>query len=203
MSRPKFARKDIREIIGEPCTEEMETRLIALYRAVVDPILDELSDAQAKAEKLETVQKELDGLKANNGDNWKAKFEAADKKLKDIEAAQAAEETKAAKNAAARAYFEGKNITGKNLELAIRAASAEIGALELDKDGKAKDTAKLDELVENELAPLVVTQSEKGANPANPPKGSGVKMTKAEILAIKNTAERQAAIAENHQLFGF
>ena len=43
-----------------------------------------------------------------------------------------------------------------------------------------------------------------GANLGNPPaNGGSVYKTKAEIMAIKDTAQRQAEIAKNHELFGF
>ena len=48
-----------------------------------------------------------------------------------------------------------------------------------------------------------MTISEKGAKVDNPPKTGKATKTKEEIMAIKDTAERQAAIAENHEAFGF
>ena len=41
------------------------------------------------------------------------------------------------------------------------------------------------------------------ANVSNPPGGEPGKMTKKEIMEIKDAGERQKAIAENHELFGF
>ena len=49
----------------------------------------------------------------------------------------------------------------------------------------------------------MTTTVKKGVNNAKPPKSEGGgAMTKEEIMAIKDTAQRQAAIAENHELFG-
>ena len=71
----KFTRKEIREILGDACTDEIENRIIALYRGVVDPMLDEITDLRAKAETLEAVTKERDALKAG-GDKYEAEHKA-------------------------------------------------------------------------------------------------------------------------------
>lgn len=39
--------------------------------------------------------------------------------------------------------------------------------------------------------------------PSAPPANSSVGWTKEKIMAVKNTAERQKLIAENHKIFGF
>ena len=185
-------------------TDEQVDSIVEMHTETVDGLKDKLKAAEDKANKLDDVQKELDGLKANSGDDYKAKYEAEKKAFADYKADQTAKETKAAKEKAVKAYFEGKNITGANLDIAMRGCRDEIGAIELDGD-KIKDTAALDALVSGTFAGLVVTKSVHGAQTANPPANNGGKnyKTKEEILAIKDRAERQNAIAENHEMFGF
>lgn len=185
-------------------TDEQIDSIIEMHTETVDGLKDKLKTAEEKANKLDDVQKELDGLKANSGDDYKAKYEAEKKAFADYKADQTAKETKAAKEKAVKSYFEGKNITGANLDIAMRGCRDEIGAIELDGD-KIKDTAALDALVNGTFAGLVVTKSVHGAQTANPPANNGGKnyKTKEEILAIKDRSERQAAIAENHEMFGF
>lgn len=198
----KFGRKEIREIIGEACTDEMENRLVALHLSVTDPMKDDIAKYKAQAEQLETVQKELDGLKAKG--DYKERYEAVTKEFADYKNAQAQKETQAAKEKAARAYFEGKGITGANLDIAMRGAKDEISGLELDGDN-IKDAKALSDLVSGTYAGLIVTKTTQGAATATPPAntGGGSTMTKAEILKIKDPAERQAKILENHNLYGF
>lgn len=185
-------------------TDEQIDSIIEMHTETVDGLKDKLKAAEEKANKLDDVQKELDGLKANTGDDYKAKYEAEKKAFADYKADQTAKETKAAKEKAVKAYFEGKNITGANLDIAMRGCRDEIGAIELDGD-KIKDTAALDALVNGTFAGLVVTKTVHGAQTANPPANNGGKAykSKEEILAIKDRAERQNAIAENHEMFGF
>jgi hypothetical protein len=185
-------------------TDEQVDSIVEMHTETVDGLKDKLKTAEEKANKLDDVQKELDGLKANSGDDWKSKYEKEHTDFESYKKGVTEKETKAAKEKAVKAYFEGKNITGANLDIAMRGCRDEIGAIELDGD-KIKDTAALDALVNGTFAGLVVTKSVHGAQTANPPANNGGKnyKTKEEILAIKDRTERQNAIAENHEMFGF
>jgi len=197
----KFTRKEIREIIGEACTDEMENKIMALHLGVVDPMKDDIADLRAKAETLEAVTKERDALKA--GGDFKQKFEDEHKAFEDYKKGITAKEARAAKEKAVRAYLESKSITGNNLEIAMRGCGAEIDAAELDGE-KIKDTKAFDDLVGGTFKGLVVKSSTVGVNTPNPPANSGgTTMTKEQIMAIKDTATRQKAISDNHELFGF
>lgn len=72
-------------------------------------------------------------------------------------------------------------------------------------DGKLDDVEKLTKDAKEEWSDFIVTAKETGVSSANPPANNGGKSTrtKEEIMAIKDTTERQRAIAENHELFGF
>lgn len=188
-------------------TDEQVDSVVEMHTETVDGLKDKLKTAEGKAEQLDGVQKELDALKAKSGDDWKAKYEAERKAFADFKQGVADKETKAAKEAAVKAYFEAKNITGANLDIAMRGCKEEIGAIELD-DGKIKDTAALDALVGGTYAGLVVSKSVQGAKTANPPANSGgAKLTKADLYKkdehgryVMSTAERQKALAENPDL---
>jgi hypothetical protein len=185
-------------------TDEQVDSIVEMHTETVDGLKDKLKTAEEKANKLDDVQKELDGLKANPGDDWKSKYEKEHSDFETYKKDVTAKETKAAKEKAVKAYFESHNITGANLDIAMRGCRDEIGAIELDGD-KIKDTAALDALVNGTFAGLAVTKTVQGAQTANPPANNGGKnyKTKEEILAIKDRAERQNAIAENHEMFGF
>ena len=199
----KFTRAEIRNILGDACTEEIENRLVALHLGVVDPLKDDLTKYKADAEKLTGVQKELDDLKAAGDGGYKEKYEKEHSDFEAFKADITAKESKAAKEKAVRAYFESKNITGSNLDLAMRGCGEEMAALVMDGD-KIKDTTSLDALVDGTYKALVSTEHMQGANPATPPTNNGVKTgkTKEEIMAIRDPAVRQAEIAKNPEAFG-
>lgn len=188
--------------------DEKIDQIIEAHAETVDGLKEKLTAAEADAQKLKDVQKELNELKAKGADDFKAKYEKEHKDFEDFKKGVTEKETKAAKEAAVRAYFEGKNITGANLAIAMRGARDEISAVELD--GEAiKDTTALDALVSGEFAGLVVTTTTRGAKTATPPanNGGGGKLTRADIFAKDDhgrykmsTAERQKALAENPEL---
>lgn len=195
----KFTRAEIRNILGEVCTEEIENRLVALHLGVVDPLKDDLTKYKADAEKLPGVQKELDDLKAAGDGGYKEKYEKEHSAFEAFKTDITAKESKAAKEKAVRAYFESKNITGANLDLAMRGCGEEMAALELDGE-KIKDTKSLDALVDGTYKGLVSKQTVRFDTGARF-NGGGKPMTKDEIMQITDRAERRAAIAANMDLF--
>ena len=153
---------------GMGLTDEQVDTIIEAHTDTVDGLKADVSKYKADAEKLPGVQKELDDLKAAGDGGYKGKYE---KEHSDFEAYKSditAKESKAAKEKAVRAYFESKNITGANLDLAMRGCGEEMAALEMDGE-KIKDTKILDALVDGTYKGLVSTTQTKGANPANPP----------------------------------
>ena len=195
----KFTRAEIRNILGEACTEEIENRLVALHLGVVDPLKDDLTRYKTDAEKLSGVQKQLDDLKAAGDGGYKEKYEKEHSAFEAFKTDITAKESKAAKEKAVRAYFESKNITGANLDLAMRGCGEEMAALELDGE-KIKDTKSLDALVDGTYKGLVSKQTVRFDTGARF-NGGGKPMTKDEIMQITDRAERRAAIAANMDLF--
>lgn len=203
-----LTKAQVREILSaagvtsENMSEAVD-KIIDGHVTSVNALREDIAKYKSDAEKLPTVQKELDDMKANTNDSWKEKHDKLkgefDKYKSDIEA----KETKANKEKAVRAFYESKGITGKNLEIAIRGSRAEIDGIELDGD-KIKDNSALDALVKGDFSGLVATTTTKGANTANPPanNGTGTGKTREEILAIKDGSVRRAEMAKNPHLFG-
>ncbi len=186
---------------GMGLTDEQVDTIIEAHTDTVDGLKADLNRYKTDAEKLPGIQKQLDDLRAAGDGGYKEKYE---KEHSDFEAYKSdikAKESKAAKEKAVRAYFESKNITGANLDLAMRGCGEEMSALEMDGD-KIKDTKSLDTLIEGTYKGLVSTTRTKGADPATPPANTGNgAMTKDQIMQIKDRAERRAAIAANLNLF--
>ena len=190
---------------GMGLSEEQADTIIEAHTETVDWLKEKLKTADDKAKTVDDLQKELDGLKANSGSDYKAKYEKEHSDFEAFKSEVTAKETKAAKEKAARAYFEAKNITGNNLAIALRGAKDEISGIELDDKGGIKDSKTLDALVAGEFASLVVKSSARGAATATPPgsKSSGAPMTRAEVYAKDDkgrfkldASQRQEALAK-------
>ena len=186
---------------GMGLTDEQVDTIIEAHTDTVDGLKADIGRYKADAEKLPGVQKQLDDLKAAGDDGYKEKYEKEHSAFETYKADVTEKEAKAAKEKAVRAYFEGKNITGANLELAMRGCGEEMAAIEMDGD-KIKDTKSLDALVAGTYKGLVSTSRTKGTDTSNPPGNTGAgTMTKEKIMEIKDRAERRAQIAAHMDLF--
>lgn len=184
---------------GMGLTDEQVDTIIEAHTDTVDGLKADVTRYKADAEKLPGIQKQLDDLKAAGDGGYKEKYEKEHKAFEDFKANVTAKESKAAKEKAVRAYFESKNITGANLDLAMRGCGEEMSTLELDGE-KIKDTKSLDALVDGTYKSLVSKPAVRLDMGARLNEG-GKPMTKDEIMKITDRTERRAAIAANMDLF--
>ena len=105
---------------GMGLTEEQVDTIIEAHTETVDGLKADVSRYKADAGKLAGVQKELDDLKAAGDGGYKVKYEKEHSDFEAFKSNITAKEAKAAKEKAVRAFFESKNITGANLDLAMR-----------------------------------------------------------------------------------
>ena len=169
-------------------TDEQVDSIIEMHTDTVDGLKEQVKNYKADAEKLPNVQKELDDLKAAGDGGFKEKFEKEHSDFENFKKTIQEKETKAAKESAAKAFFESKGITGNSLEIAMRGSSAEIAALDLDGE-KIKDSSALDALVNGTFKALVSTTTTKGANIPNPPITTPNKAYSADDIRKMSPAE--------------
>ena len=184
---------------GMGLTDEQVDTIIEAHTDTVDGLKADVSRYKADAEKLPGVQKQLDDLKAAGDGGYKEKYEKEHSDFEAYKSGVTAKESKAAKEKAVRANIERKNITGANLDLAMRGCGEEMAALELDGE-KIKDTKALDALVDGTYKGLVAKASVR-VDMGGRLNDGGKPMTKDEIMKITDRAERRAAIAANMDLF--
>lgn len=186
-------RADIRTILENPETsndDKAKAILDALHKET-----DELKD-QLDAEKTARTQAEKDRDAANGGK------QAAEKALTDYKAQQTQKDTRAAKAEAYKQLLKDNGVYEKYFDRVVKMTGADIDALELDENGKAKNAKKfMDNLKDEVWGNFVFNTKTEGAKVDTPPTNTGSKMTKDQIFAIKDAGERQAAIAANADLF--
>ena len=173
---------------GMGLTDEQVDTIIEAHTDTVDGLKEQVKTYKADAEKLPNVQKELDDLKAAGDGGFKEKFEKEHIDFENFKKTIQEKETKAAKESAAKAFFESKGITGNSLEIAMRGSSAEIAALDVDGE-KIKDSSALDALVNGTFKALVSTTTTKGANIPNPPVTTPNKAYSADDIRKMSPAE--------------
>ena len=157
---------------------------------------DKLTEIDAlKAEKHDAEDK------ATSAEKWKTKYDALKSDFEAYKKDITAKESKAARESAYKELLKQAGVSEKRLDAVLKVT--DVSTLEMDEEGKFKDSAKILENIKNEWADFITTKETHGADTATPPTNNGgSKMTKSEIMKIKDTSERQAAIAQNHELFG-
>ena len=186
-------RADIRTIL-----ENSETSNDDKVEAILDALHKETDGLknQLDAEKTARTQAEKDRDAANGGK------QAAEKALTDYKAQQTQKDTRAAKAAAYKQLLKDKGVLEKHFDRVVKMTGADIDALELDENGKVKDAKKFMDSQKDVWSDFVGTTTTTGAKVDTPPTNTGSKMTKEQIINIKDASERQAAIAANPEAFG-
>lgn len=180
-------------------TDEQVDSIIEMHVETTDGLKADIAKYKDSAEKLSSVQKELDDLKAAGDGGYKEKYEKEHKAFEDFKNEQTAKETKTAKEKAYRELLKAAGIADKYIEDVV--GVAKLDDLEL-KDGKFTDE-KLSDTIKEKYGSFIVTTETGGQRTATPHAvGGGTPKTKQEILSIKDGAARRKAMAENPQLFG-
>lgn len=202
-----LTKAQVREILSaagvtsENMSEAVD-KIIDGHLTSVNALREDIAKYKADAEKLPTVQKELDDMKANSNDDWKEKHDRLKDEFDQYKNDVQAKETKAAKEAAYRAILKDANLSEKGIEKAVK--YADWDKIELDEDGKLKGANDHIKAAREEWAEYVTTTTTTGAKTSTPPANNGGKTgkTKEEIMAIRDPAVRQAEIAKNPEAFG-
>ena len=203
-----LTKAQVREILSaagvtsENMSEAVD-KIIDGHVTSVNALREDIAKYKADAEKLPTVQKELDDMKANTNDSWKEKHDKLkgdfDTYKKDVEA----KETHGKKVEAYRTILKDAGLSEKGIEKAIK--YAEWDKIELEADGKLKGASDHIKSVKEEWAEYVTTTTTTGAKTSNPPANSGgAKLTKEDIYKkdergryVMSASERQKALVEN------
>ena len=176
----------------------------------IGKLKDKLDEADKDSKKLKEVQKELDDLKEKVEADAKERegkdYDALKKEFDDYKAEQEKKDAEAAKKTAFETLLKDMKISAKGREMIMKWQG--VSDVELDEDGKIANAKDLRKSIKGDWADYIEQEEHQGAETENPPEGTagGGKyggMSKADIMKIKDDTERQAAIAERHELFGF
>ena len=183
--------------------EEKIDEIISMHSETVDGLKSDVAKYKADAEALPEVQKQLEkaqaDLEAGKKDSWKVKYEAIKEEFEGYKTEQTKKESHAAKEKAYRALLQEAGVSEKRLESVLKVS--DVDSVELDEKGSIKGADKLAETIKSEWSDFITTTETRGAQTSNPPANNGVAKTKEQIMGIKDTAERQRAIAQNLTLF--
>jgi hypothetical protein len=186
--------------------EDKIEQIIDAHTETVTALKEARDSYKADAEKLADVEAKLkdanEKLKDVKPDEYKDKYEKVKADFDKFKADTEAKESRTKKEDAYKSILKDANIPEKHFAKIIK--YSDIDGLELDDKGEITNKADLLKSIKEEWADHTEQVDKKGANVQTPPASGGQsKMSKEEIMKIKDTQKRQEAIAENHELFGF
>lgn len=184
--------------------DEKIEQIIEAHSETVDALKEERDNYKTEAEKVPGIKKELDVLKENaeknDGKNpYKVKYEALKEEFETFKADTEKKEARATKEDAYKNLLKEAGVSEKRIAAVLKVS--DIDSVELDKDGKIKGSDKLIDSIKEEWSDFIVTERQIGAPTVTPPANTGGKMSKDDIMKIKDTVERQKAMLENKELF--
>ena len=151
-----------------------------------------LAEAQAEVTRLTT---ELEQVKKTNGD-----AEAVRQEFNAYKEQVETERRNATVDAAVLDACKKAGIQRESLQRMV-AKDFDRSKVEMDANGAVTNADALVSMIQKDYPDCIATTQINGTPPTNPPAGGNVRMTKEQIAAITDNAERRAAIKANLDLF--
>lgn len=154
---------------GMSLTDEQVSSIIEAHTETVEGLKEQISKYKADAEKLPDVQRELVELIANNGDDWKAKYEKEQGDFAAYKAQVEKADAIRAKEALYRKIAKDAGLSEKGIEKAVK--YADWDKIELDENGEIKDAKDQIKALRDEWPEHIVTKVENNDPTPTPPAG--------------------------------
>ena len=133
-------------------------------------------------------------------DPYKEKYEKLSKEFNDYKDEVEQSNLKTRKTEAYKELLKEAGVADKFMSKIIKLTS--LDDIEMDDDG-IKGADEIIDSIKSDYDIFIAKEGEEGAGTEEPPANTGGdKPTKESILQIKDDSERQAAIAQNLELFG-
>lgn len=188
--------------------EDKADEIIKAHTETVDALKEQAEGNKTDAAELEKLKEQNKSLKADLAEadksDWEKKYNDLKTEYDDYKTEVENKATHSAKEAAYKQLLLDAGISEKRIATILKVSESDIDGVELDKEGKIKSADKLTANIKEEWADFIVTEHKEGAETSKPPasEGKGGTMTKDDIMKIRDTADRQAAMREHPELFG-
>lgn len=199
-----FSRKWLDEILqdDELSAKEKAQRIMEGHIEVTNGLKDERDSFKEQAGKAADLQKELEGIKG--GEDWQKKYTDEHKAFEEYKKQRAADAAAAKVRAAYRSLLLAEGYSEKRVDGMVKVAEArgDLSKLKLGENDTFENADELKAAIAAEWGEFKASVSEQGAKVAKPPQTGKSTLTRAEIMAEKDTTKRQQLISENLELFG-
>lgn len=181
--------------------DEKIDEIIEAHTEVTEALKKERDSYKADAEEVGELRKKVKDAEAKDGEDWEAKYKEEHEAFESYKTAQSDKEIAKAKETAYAKLLKEANVSEKRISSILKVT--DLSKVELDKEGALKNADTLSEAIKNEWADFITSSRTKGADTKTPPGSSSGKLSREEIMKIKDPVKRQKAIAENFEAFGY
>ena len=206
-------RSDLAALGIEP--EKIQT-IIDWHMETVKALQSRIAEHEDSEEKLSKVQDELDKVKKDlatanktietaNKDDYKGKYESVTAELEKVKSDYAAKEEATKRDLIFKNKAKERKYSDEAIKILLDSKADYSSRIELDKDGKATNLDAIFEAIAADVPVLTPKADSEPPKIANPPANTGSAkkpMSWDDIDKIKDTKERQKAMAENMEALG-
>lgn len=188
-----FTIKQIKKILSDNGTpvenlESAASEICGKHTADMDALKEERDSYKTDAEKLASVQAELEELKGQQDDGYKQKYEHERDEYKKYREKVEKEQERAAKKKAYTEILKDAGISASRIDKVLK--YTDLDKMELDEDGNLADRKALIKEVKAEWPEYIEKETQKGADTSTPPENN-VSHQKGTSRAAQIWAERQ------------
>jgi len=186
--------------------EGIADQIFERHNEVLTEIKDERDKYKEEAGKIPDLEKQVEEYKKAEAnaekDPYKVKYEAIKEEFEAFKSEIDNKATVAKKESTYRQLLKECGVAEKRFDAILKVT--DIDAIEFDDKGNVVNGDKLKEGIKEEWSDFIQKAGIEGAKTATPPTNNGSKttMTKEQIRAITDPAQRQKAMTENPSLFG-
>ena len=174
-------------------------QIIESHTESTEGLKKQAEELREQASKVPALEKEIEDMKAAQPtEDWEAKYNELKSEYDGFK--DKVEQEKAAQEKAGlyRSMLREAGIDERRLDSIMKVTDLSGIAVQ---DGAIADQENVMKAIADEWGDFIAHTSTQGAKVEEPPANQGGKMTKSEIMSIKDTKARQQAIAENIDQF--
>lgn len=174
-------------------------QIIESHSETVEGLKKQAEELREQASKVPSLEKQVEDLKAAQPtEDWQAKYDELKQEFDGYKVKVEQEHAEAEKSSLYRSMLREAGVDEKRIDAILKVT--DLGEISV-KDGAIQDPDTVKQAIADEWGGFITQTSTQGAKVDEPPANAGVKMTRDEIMAIKDTSARQKAIAENIDQF--
>lgn len=179
--------------------QDQRDQIMTAHQEVLESIKAERDELRDTAAKVPHLEKEIEELKAaQSTEDWQAKYDELKAEFDGYKTQVDNEKAELEKARLYRSMLREAGVDEKRIDSIMKVTDLSgVGVA----DGAIADSEAVMKAIADEWGDFIVQTNTQGVKVETPPTNAGAKMTRDEIMAIKDTSARQKAIAENLDQF--